>query len=132
MQLSQQKLLFPQEIEVWYVLPAIRKALTLELIKAGKSQKDAAKLLGITEAAVSHYKKNKRAHDFSLSELEPEVRKSVDSIIHNPSMLFSEIMRINEHIKTSGLFCRIHRSKSWTPENCEKICTYGGGSHGRR
>ena len=39
------KLIFPQEIEVWYVLPAIRKQLALELIKQGLTQSQVSKLL---------------------------------------------------------------------------------------
>ena len=122
--LLKQKLLFPQEIEVWYVLPAIRKAFATSLITAGKPQKEIAAMMGLTEAAISQYKKDKRAHE--LQEIKAEVEKSVPRILQDSQQLFPEMMRINEYIKSSGLFCKLHRSKSYTPEGCEKVCSYGG------
>ena len=123
-----QKLLFPQEIEVWYVLPAIRKAFAVEMIKQGIPQKNIAHLMGITEAAVSQYKNDKRAHIQLTEELKKEIEKSINKIT-TPEHMFSELMRIEQQIKNTGLFCQIHRSKSWTPNGCEKMCSYGG-THG--
>ena len=51
----------PQEIEVWYVLPAIRKELVVTLKEKNLTQKKIAEFLNITEAAVSQYIKQKRA-----------------------------------------------------------------------
>ena len=132
---NSQKLLFPQEIEVWYVLPALRKAFAMNLIKAGLPQKKIAQLMGITEAAISQYKNDKRANDTSISnEITEEVQKSIPLILKTPEILFHEMMRVNNFIKSSGLFCKIHRSKSPTPDGCEKLCIYGshnaGGFHG--
>ncbi|MBS3138231.1 hypothetical protein J4207_00835 [Candidatus Woesearchaeota archaeon] len=119
------KLLFPQEIEVWYVLPAIRKAFAIEMIKTGTPQKKIAQLMGITEAAISQYKSDKRAHIPLTDEIRKEVEKSVKNIT-TPEQMFSEMMKIEQHMKESGFFCQIHRSKSWTPNGCEKMCSYGG------
>ena len=122
-----QKLLFPQEIEVWVVLPALRKAFAVHLIKAGMPQKKVAQLMGVTEAAVSQYKNGKRAHETAITgELSVEVSKSIPQILKNPKILFQEMMRVNHFIKTSGLFCKIHRLKSQTPDGCENMCAYGG------
>ena len=63
-----QKMMLPQEIEVWYMLPAIRKEFALTLIRHELSQKEVAKLLGVTEAAVSQYKSEKRAHGLEFNE----------------------------------------------------------------
>ena len=57
----------PQEIEVWYVLPALRKELCLDLVEAGVSRTKIAGLLGITEPAVSQYVTGKRASKFEFS-----------------------------------------------------------------
>ena len=123
---SHQKLLFPQEIEVWVVLPAIRKAFAIGLINTGLSQKKVAQMLGITEAAVSQYKSNKRAQETNITkEIADEVKHSIPKIIETPQILFQEMMRVSNFIKSSGLFCRIHRSKSSTPDGCEKLCAYG-------
>ena len=51
----------PQEIELWYVIPAIRKQLVIELKRKGLKQKAIAPILGITEAAISQYNRDKRA-----------------------------------------------------------------------
>ena len=51
----------PQELEVWYILPAIRRELTISLKEEGLKQRQVAEILGVTEAAVSQYIKSKRA-----------------------------------------------------------------------
>ena len=63
----------PQEIEVWYILPAIRKELVRVFKEKGKSGKEIAFLLGITPASVSQYGKDKRGG----AELPLEVRNYI-------------------------------------------------------
>ena len=59
----------PQEIEVWYIMPAIRKELCRVLLTKHKlTQKEIAKRLNITGAAVSQYKKDKRGQHVNLPE----------------------------------------------------------------
>lgn len=118
-----EKLIFPQEIEVWYVLPAIRRALALELIHEGLPQKKIAQSLGVTEAAISQYKKEKRAHQVIFNELiTAEIKKSAIILKDSPHMLFQEMMKINKLVKKTGLFCELHRSKCATPDDCEATC----------
>ena len=74
--------LMPQEIEVWYLLPALRREIALELINKYKfSQREISEILGITESAVSQYLKSKRANElkFSNSEL-IKIKKCVKEI----------------------------------------------------
>ena len=53
----------PCEIITWYVLPVIRKELAVLLVKNhNMSQKEAASLLGVTDAAVSQYLSKKRGN----------------------------------------------------------------------
>ena len=59
---------FPCEIIVWKVLPAIRSQLAVELAKQGLPQREIAKKLDITEAAVSQYINKKRAQEFKIDE----------------------------------------------------------------
>jgi predicted transcriptional regulator len=121
--IAAQKKIFPQEIEVWYVFPAIRKAFAITLMKHGLSQRKIAKLLGVTEAAISQYKKDKRASTITFPQaINKEITKSAYAIMSNQESVFNEIMRVNEIIKQSGLFCKIHREKSWTPDGCESVC----------
>jgi uncharacterized protein len=52
----------PQEIEVWYVIPAVRRELARILTsKHGLSYEKTGNVLGISKAAISQYQKNKRA-----------------------------------------------------------------------
>lgn len=53
-------MIFPCEKAVWYNLPQIRADLAIELVKTGMTQSQAAKLLGVTPAAVSQYIHKKR------------------------------------------------------------------------
>lgn len=121
--MDNQKLIFPQEIDVWYVLPAIRRELSNALINSGLSQKKVAKMLMVTEAAISQYKNEKRAKEIVFDDVvKEEINRSAQHVVKNPENVFNEIMRIDEYLKKSGTFCKIHRSKSYTPEGCESTC----------
>lgn len=116
------KLIFPQEIEVWYILPAIRKKIALKLIEKGLVQKDVAKMMGITPAAVSQYKKQKRAKvEIFDKEMEKELEKSVQRIIKNHKSLANEIIYLNNQIKKKGIVCKIYNkicALNVDPKNC--------------
>src|SRR3989344_8744526 len=90
----------PQEIEVRYILPAIRRELARIFIKEHKlNQKDAAKLLGLTEAAISQYRHSKRATEVVFSEnVKIEIRKSADKIVKDTNKkqrVVAEMYRIS-------------------------------------
>jgi len=52
----------PQEIEVWYIIPAIRRKLAKILTEEyGLTQEKAANILGVSKAAVCQYLSKKRA-----------------------------------------------------------------------
>lgn len=117
------KMILPQEIEVWYMLPAIRKELALSLLRHGLNQKETAKMLGVTEAAVSQYKSEKRAHGLEFDErIKSEIQKAAERVLVKPTTIFAEIMGINSLAKREGVFCEIHRAKSATPAGCETVC----------
>ncbi len=106
------KLIFPQEIEVWYILPLIRRKIALKLIESGLPQNKVAEMMGITPAAVNQYKKRKRAkEDVFDEELEKELINSIKKIITNNESLGKEIIRLNNLIKKRGLICRIYQNK---------------------
>ena len=55
--------LLPQEIEVWYIIPAIRKELAKLLTQKYELSYDkAGVILGVSKAAISQYLSNKRAN----------------------------------------------------------------------
>ena len=71
--MESKKLIFPQEIEVWYVLPLIRRKIALKMVEKGLQQKEVAKIMGITPAAVCQYKTEKRAkEDFFDGDMNKE------------------------------------------------------------
>jgi hypothetical protein len=97
----------PQEIEVWYVIPAVRRELARFLVeKHNMKQKDIAKLLGTTEAAVSQYLHNKRASEINFS---PEMKKQFEIaaklIVKDNSRAVNEILRLVSLAKQQGFSC---------------------------
>lgn len=59
---------------VWDVLPAIRAAIAVELVKHGVSQVEAARMLEIAPSAVSQYLSGKRGYRI---EFENDVKESI-------------------------------------------------------
>jgi uncharacterized protein len=114
----------PQEIEVWYVLPAIRKELAKSMVEDYKlSQKEVAGILGITEAAVSQYRKSRRATgvEFNPGTLE-EIKKAAGRVIRDSSLVRKEIYNLCSMVKVTKQLCELHmhHDKS-VPEGCD-IC----------
>jgi hypothetical protein len=62
---------------VWDVLPAIRAAIAVELVKCGVSQIEAARMLEIAPSAVSQYLSGKRGYRI---EFEDEVKRSIERL----------------------------------------------------
>ena len=115
----------PQEIEVRYILPGIRRELAKTLIKDHKlSQKEAANILGLTEAAISQYRHSKRAKEVVFSnEVVNEIRVSADRILADNSKqrLIAEMYRISSLTTVRHILCDIHRSQSKDLANCN-VC----------
>ena len=116
----------PQEIEVRYILPAIRKELARIFIQEHKhSQKEAAKILGLTDAAVSQYQHSKRAKEVIFSDdVVNEIRASANRIIADRASkqrLIAEMYRISGLTKVRHILCDIHRAQSKELDNCN-IC----------
>ena len=116
----------PQEIEVRYILPAIRRELSRIFIHEHKlNQKEAAKILGLTEAAVSQYKHSKRAKEVVFnSEIVSEIKKSAEKVLAekaNKQRLIAEMYRISTLANVRQILCDLHRSQSKELSNCN-IC----------
>ncbi|MEM4337031.1 MAG: helix-turn-helix domain-containing protein [Candidatus Woesearchaeota archaeon] len=100
---------FPQEIEVWYILPALRKELAIAMKKHGLKQNEISKKLGVTAPAVSQYLRNKRANIiFFNKKIKKEIFNSATRII-NEQCLFLEIRRLCEIIRKEKVLCAIHK-----------------------
>ena len=86
-----------QEIEVWYILPAIRREIAKELMNLGLKQKEVANILDITEPAVSQYFKSKRAKDVKFdNSIKNKIKEATKRIYQNPASLFKEIQEFRE------------------------------------
>jgi len=99
----------PQEIEVWYIIPAIRKQLAQVLTKKHKlTFEKTGQILGISKAAVSQYINKKRAGKIKLPiNIKKQIEKSADKINKNNKIAVSEIMRLLSLIKTCGCECSV-------------------------
>jgi hypothetical protein len=113
----------PQEIEVWELLPAIRKALSKVFVNDFKlSRKEAAKLLHITEPAISQYLREKRANKLKFGyKVGREIHISAERVLKGDP-LYKEINRISRLHEVRKQVCKIHRdSDTNIPRNCA-IC----------
>ncbi len=111
---------FPQHIELWYLLPAIRRELSKELKRKGLSQRKIAEYLGITEAAVSQYSKLKRGKILLPEQLKWQVKESAGRI-YRGKPAFEEIFSLVKESR-GEILCQIHKKvDSDVPESC-KLC----------
>ena len=115
------RLLQPQEIEVFYVLPAVRRELAIAMKSAGKSQKDIAKLLGVNEPAVSQYMSAKRASSLKFSDkIKLAIGESAVRIT-NDIALMREMQRLLHFIRNERVVCQLHEKLSSGAKNCN-VC----------
>ena len=89
-------------------------------------QKEAAKILGVTEAAVSQYVKSKRANDVRFTKKElAEIKKTAKIILEDRSMLMEGIYKLCIAFRGSKTVCDFHRNKDGAiSKDCE-ICMSG-------
>jgi len=101
----------PQEIEVWYIIPAVRKELARILTRKYKlTFEKTGKILGISKSAISQYLKRKRADKVKFPEkIKKEIEKSAGRIVKNESLALKEMIRILNLIKKSGCSCQACR-----------------------
>lgn len=99
----------PQEIEVWYIIPAIRKFLAKELTSEHDfTLEHAGKVLGVSKSAVSQYLANKRASSIKLpAEVRKEIKVSAEIIAKDENMAVKEILRILNLIKKCKCACEV-------------------------
>ncbi len=116
--------MLPQEIEVWYVLPALRCELAKALAAKGITQKKVASLLGVTGAAVSHYVNSKRAQKVSFSAKFREKIAEAAGEIENGRSAYEELQRLVREFRGARQLCEVHRSLEKVPREC-KACLEG-------
>ena len=115
------QLIMPQEIEVFYIIPAIRRGMALVMKEKGKKQKEIAKLVCVKESTVSQYINDKRAHEIKFSD---KVRKAVAasaSKITDRVSLIRETLILTELVKKDTVLCGLHQSIANVPKSCD-VC----------
>jgi uncharacterized protein len=97
---------------VWDVLPAIRAAIAVELVRNGVTQVEAARMLEIAPSAVSQYISGKRGYRV---EFEGDVKKSVvilaQELINKKQVnLVERICGICQQLRNSECDCNVSAS----------------------
>ena len=98
--------MIPCELLITKLLPAIRRQTVLLMLKRGKKQREIAKMLNLTEAAVSHYVARRRA-DGKDKQLNDMIGKQIKS--YDDRLSFSEnVCNICRNLRHSRELCAIH------------------------
>ncbi len=97
----------PQEVEVWYIIPTIRRELSKVLVKThGMTLQKAGEAIGVSKAAVSQYISKKRGKSIVLPKIVlEEIKISAKKISDKKTDAFHEIMRLIKVCKTNGVAC---------------------------
>ncbi|MEK6861040.1 MAG: helix-turn-helix domain-containing protein [Nanoarchaeota archaeon] len=110
-----------QEIEVWYILPTIRRGIVKGLLDMGLSQNEVSKRLGLRKSTISQYVHNKRGKEVNFDGNTRELIKiAVQNILDNNDANV-EIANVCNLIKTTTTICDIHRMYEDCPSGCE-VC----------
>lgn len=99
--------LLPQEVEVWYIIPTIRKHLAIQLVKEHNlTLEKTGKIIGVSKAAVSQYIHKKRADKIKINkEMSAEIKNSAEKIAKDETIGLSEILRLVKIAKEKGIAC---------------------------
>ncbi|MBI2452146.1 hypothetical protein HYV50_03650 [Candidatus Pacearchaeota archaeon] len=114
----------PQEIEAWYIIPAIRREISKCLIRDyNVTYEKIGSILGITKAAISQYTKGNRAAKIKLpKELNPKIMVSCNLLAKEKSDAEHEINKLLNFLKEKHLPCCIKgRVKEGILEDCREI-----------
>ncbi len=117
---SMNKLVHPQEVEVFYLLPAIRKEIAASLKESGMAQKQIAGLLGVSEPSISHYFNSKRAAEIEFnSEIKKEIGKRAKNIMTKQDVI-KETQKIINKIYNEKEICKVCHglNKNNIPKTC--------------
>ena len=118
------QLIMPQEFEVFYVLPGIRREMALAMKAAGKKQKDIAKLLCVEESTVSQYVNDGRATKLKLSKKIKDAVAESSRNIHDNVSLIRETRKVLSLLMKENVTCKLHKLIAKLPDDC-KVCFKG-------
>lgn len=110
-----------QEIETYYLIPAIRRELASLMLEMGENQKKIADKLHLTKSAVSQYISGKRGKQFILNK---ELVRETSKNIMNGNNYLKEIQKLIQNLKSQRKICAIYSLNNIKPEDCE-VCNIG-------
>jgi len=117
--------MMPQEVEVFYLIPALRKELShLFVTEHSLSQREAAGILGLTESAVSQYLKDKRASGITFTVDEKKiVNVGAKKILADRDHASKHIFDLTVELRGSKSMCDLHKSlDSGVAKDCDMCC----------
>ena len=109
-------MILPEELASKSVIPAIRALIVKRLVEDhGMTQQEAAKLLGVTQPAVSKYIHQKRGAAIRLSGIKEfeqattEIAQMVSSQKARPIEVMSKIESACEYVRKNRYMCDLHK-----------------------
>lgn len=99
------------EIIVADVLPALRALIAKELIRTyGFSQTEVSEKLGITQPAISHYKRELRGYRVKLLQSNKKIMKLIKTL--SQQIASGEVKSVNAHERFCEMCLMIRREKT--------------------
>jgi len=103
-------MILPQEIEVFYVIPAIRRELAKALVKRGFKQKQVAEIFGVSKACICNYFKAKRGQEVKFDAKTKElINGCADDLKSGKTCFISAIQKVCKEFKQSECLCDLHK-----------------------
>jgi predicted transcriptional regulator len=109
-------MILPEELASKSVIPAIRALIVKRLVEDhGMTQQEAAKLLGVTQPAVSKYLHEKRGAAIRLSGIKQidqatsEIAEMVTSHKTEPIEVMSRIEAACDYVRRNRYMCDLHK-----------------------
>jgi len=126
-------MLQPQEVVVAKLLPTLRaRVAQILLLDYSLRQTEVAKLLGLTQAAVSHYNTKSRGIDREILRLFPEIEGHAQLLALRIRQGLSKSQQIGalndicEHVLRTERFCNYHKTVADLDPGCQ-VCFPGVG-----
>jgi len=119
------------EIMVHEVFPTVRALIAKELIESfNYNQADAAGKMGVTQPAISQYKRALRGKKAKMFEsnviIQGSIRKAAKALSRSKNPFESDIFcSVCRDIRMSGVLCKLHKEAIPALRNCN-ICLKGG------
>ncbi len=113
------KLLHPQEVEVFYILPALRSEFAKAFKVNGMPQTKIADIMGVTASAVSQYLSDKRASGITLNgDVKRLIKDTSQKVNNQPDFIYHTQQLLNHMIKHK-ITCDIHKQVADVPHDCD-------------